>query len=170
MTTPHTDHLPRTSEHIASRLRKLGYMIESTLDGPFRSVIHLAKTCSRTAPLPVVIKEIDVSPMAKSSARALALDEAELLSDATHPHIVSLYDQLEFGGRVFLVMQRALGGDLHDYITQAPGGRLSLAESKRIFAQLILALDYLHKRHIVHVYVLPLSSLDVPCAFSFLSG
>ena len=107
---------------------------------------------------PVIIKELDAS----NPNREFALREADLMGALSHPHIVKLHDRVEIDDRLFLAMQLARGGDLHDHVIGSVNGMLSIAESKRIFAQLVLGLEHMHKRHIVHLYVLSLSlSLDV---------
>lgn len=106
----------------------------------------------RTSRLPVVRKELPASPdclsLREASVAGLPLPPLPL-----HRHIFSLYHQVAVETQPFLVIQRALGGDLYDLITLAPQGRLALSDAKRIFAQLILALEHMHQNHIVHAYV-----------------
>jgi len=73
--------------------------------------------------------------------------EAEIMKQLEHPHIVKLYDVMETADTLNIVMAY-IPGDLHSQII-AKGG-LSEQESKRIFLQLVAAVDYLHRRNIVH--------------------
>jgi 5'-AMP-activated protein kinase catalytic alpha subunit len=49
---------------------------------------------------------------------------------------------------IIMVLEYVEGGDLFDYITGQ--GFLSEFESRRLFQQMISAVDYLHRNHVVH--------------------
>jgi len=130
------------------RLESLGYTLEQERVMGSAYTIHFARC--RTSRLPVVLKQL---PATSPSRASLCLREASVMEALSHRHIVALYHQVVVENQLFLVMQRALGGDLHDLITLASNGRLELSDSKRVFAQLILALEHMHQNHIVHAYV-----------------
>lgn len=95
----------------------------------------------------VVIKELDV---AEGSVLDDVRREGNIMSLLDHELVISLYEQRLIGDRVFLVMEFAKGGDLLDLIMGSPNGRLPVEEAKRIFAQLVLATEYMHERGVIH--------------------
>ena len=158
--SPRTPRVPQTPRTITRQLSAHGYKLREQLDGGNYGVIHIA--VSKATREPVIIKELNAS----NPNREFALREGDSMAALSHPHVVKLHDRVEIDERLFLVMQLARGGDLHDHITLNPDGMLSVSESKRIFAQLVLGLEHMHKRHVVHLYVLSLSlflSLSLTC-------
>jgi len=145
--TPRTPRAPQTPRTITRRLSAHGYKLREQLEGGNYGVIHVG--VSKITREPVIIKELN----AANPNREFALREGETMSALSHPHIVKLYDRVELDERLFLAMQLARGGDLHDHITLNAEGMLPVPEAKRIFAQLILALEHMHKKHLVHLYV-----------------
>ncbi|CEP07484.1 hypothetical protein [Parasitella parasitica] len=65
-----------------------------------------------------------------------------------HPYIVKLFEVLTIKNYIGIVLQRAAGGELFDYILKHHF--LQETEAKRLFAQLISGVDYMHQKHIVH--------------------
>lgn len=73
--------------------------------------------------------------------------EFELAIDVEHPNIVHLYtleNIAPYG--VAIVMEYVDGRTLGDYLRESPSRR----ERQRIFSELLMAVEYLHKRGIVH--------------------
>lgn len=99
----------------------------------------------------VVAKELARGP-SESNADQQPL-EALLMSKTNHPHVMPLLDVHERGGRMFLVMPRADGGDLFNQITFGKG--IPEATAKMWFAQLLLAVEHLHCIGIVHLDIKP---------------
>lgn len=97
---------------------------------------------------PVVIKELDkYDPTVYEDIKR----EGDLMSKLKHENVITLYEQYETCDRIFLIMEYAKGGDLLDEIMgDANGGRLSESEAKRIFSQLVLAVEYMHANCIIH--------------------
>eukprot|EP00126_Sphaerothecum_destruens_P000888 Sdes_comp11617_c0_seq1m2792 len=65
-----------------------------------------------------------------------------------HPHIIKLYEVISTPTDIFMVMEYVSGGELFDYIVNH--GRLSEADARRFFQQIISGVDYCHRHMIVH--------------------
>jgi serine/threonine protein kinase len=67
-----------------------------------------------------------------------------------HPNICKLYDVVETDTQVVLVMEYINGGSTHGYLKSKPNRRLEEVNARKVFAQLISALEYLHSKSIAH--------------------
>lgn len=83
--------------------------------------------------------------------------EIEVLAQLQHPHILPLYDSGESNGRLYYVMPLVSGETLRERIARV--GPLPLAEVRRLVADVSAALDYAHRRGVVHRDVKPANIL-----------
>jgi serine/threonine protein kinase len=67
-----------------------------------------------------------------------------------HPNIAKLYDVIESEDRINIVMEYSEGGELLTYITKQ--GKLTENEARRLFLQLLSAVQYCHSHNIIHRY------------------
>lgn len=67
-----------------------------------------------------------------------------------HPFIVKLYDVIETETQVVLVMEMVTGGSTHGFLKSKPNRRMEESNARRIIAQLLSALSYLHNKCISH--------------------
>mmetsp|Transcript_1926 Transcript_1926/g.3094 ORF Transcript_1926/g.3094 Transcript_1926/m.3094 type:complete len:475 (+) Transcript_1926:59-1483(+) len=74
--------------------------------------------------------------------------EIELLKLFIHPHIIRLFEIIHTKSDIFMVTEYINGGELFDYIIE--NGKLSEAESRKFFQQMISGIEYFHKKLIVH--------------------
>ncbi|CAF1457437.1 unnamed protein product [Adineta steineri] len=65
-----------------------------------------------------------------------------------HPHIIKLYQVISTPTDIFMVMEYVAGGELFDYIVKK--GKLSEAEARPFFQQIISGVDYCHRHMVVH--------------------
>uniref|UniRef100_A0A8C2CII8 Acetyl-CoA carboxylase kinase n=1 Tax=Cyprinus carpio TaxID=7962 RepID=A0A8C2CII8_CYPCA len=65
-----------------------------------------------------------------------------------HPHIIKLYQVISTPTDFFMVMEYVSGGELFDYICKH--GRVEDTEVRRLFQQIISAVDYCHRHMVVH--------------------
>lgn len=75
--------------------------------------------------------------------------EISLLASLKHPGIVSFIKAVEAKNHIYIIMEFVSKVSLYDFI-DAQGGRLSEYIAKRIFYQLVQAVNYLHSKSIVH--------------------
>jgi testis-specific serine kinase len=73
--------------------------------------------------------------------------ELSILQQISHAHIVELYEIFSYGSKLCIVMELAKT-DLLDYIKLI--GRLTEDKARKMFGQLISAVDYLHQMNVVH--------------------
>ena len=74
--------------------------------------------------------------------------EVKIIRLLSHKNIVKLHDVYESKTHLYLILDLCRGGTLFDRIIEF--GHFSEKLSKKIFKQMLLALQYLHKRFIVH--------------------
>src|SRR4051794_25311814 len=91
--------------------------------------------------------------------RQRVLKEARAASRVSHPHVVSVYEVFEDGGRPWLAMEFVEGPTLRDVL--ATDGRLRVEEVIQIGEQLAEALAAAHARGVFHRDVKP-SNIMLP--------
>jgi len=74
--------------------------------------------------------------------------ELRVMAALDHPHIVHLHEIVFLPEYICIVMDYCSNGDLYDFV--ASSGRVSERQSRRFLAQLVDALQYLHRRGICH--------------------
>ncbi|KAI1384327.1 uncharacterized protein F4822DRAFT_434261 [Hypoxylon trugodes] len=74
--------------------------------------------------------------------------EVAILRGISHPNIVRLHEMSETERHIGIVLEYASGGELFDYILNHR--YLKDSPARRLFAQLISGVGYLHKKGIVH--------------------
>lgn len=88
------------------------------------------------------------SPSDPSSPLSLLTREIHHHRRLRHPHVLSLFELVATESSIYLVTELCAGGELFDYLVEQV--RLSLAETRRIFGQLVLGVAYLHGEGVVH--------------------
>ncbi|MCP5107013.1 MAG: tetratricopeptide repeat protein, partial [bacterium] len=76
------------------------------------------------------------------------MNEALLVDQLDHPHIVKVYERGETGNRLFIAMEMLQGESLDDII--AKGELIPLGHCIEIMAQLVDAVEKIHSKGIVH--------------------
>ncbi|XP_061910731.1 serine/threonine-protein kinase Nek4 isoform X4 [Entelurus aequoreus] len=97
-----------------------------------------------------VIKKLNLTTSSKRERRA-AEQEAQLLSQLRHPNIVTYRESWEGADlQLYIVMGFCEGGDLYHRLKQQKGELLPERQVVEWFVQIAMALEYLHKRNILH--------------------
>lgn len=97
----------------------------------------------------LVAKEVRLAGL-KPSERDSAKHEIDMLSSLSHPNITRYVEHFEHRGSLFIVMEYANGGDLYTKIKSRKGNLFTEKEVLHYFAQICLALSYLHEKRILH--------------------
>lgn len=74
--------------------------------------------------------------------------EIAILREISHPNIVRLHEMVETDKHIGIILEYASGGELFDYILNHR--YLKDNTARRLFAQLVSGVGYLHKKGIVH--------------------
>ncbi len=74
--------------------------------------------------------------------------EISILRELAHPNIVRLHEMVETERHIGIILEYASGGELFDYILNHR--YLKDPAARRLFAQLVSGVGYLHKKGIVH--------------------
>jgi serine/threonine protein kinase len=96
----------------------------------------------------VAIKVLPSTLMHDDTFLGRFYQEAEVVARLQHPHVLPVYDFGEFEGMPYIVMAYLNGGTLADYIRDH--GPLGLDEVGRFVGQISSALDYAHRKGIIH--------------------
>ncbi|NYI75964.1 protein kinase domain-containing protein [Nocardioides panzhihuensis] len=85
------------------------------------------------------------------------LSEARAIARVTHPHVIDIYDLVEFDGGLWIVMELVPGGSLSDRVGSR--GLLSPAETARVGLEILSALEAVHAAGALHRDVKPANVL-----------
>lgn len=95
----------------------------------------------------VAIKELILSAVADPIALKRFIQEAQVMARASHPNLVQVHDLEQIGDANYIVLEFVRGKSLRDVINQ---GSLALPQTFAVMHGVLQALDYAHKRAIVH--------------------
>ncbi|KAI5618487.1 serine/threonine-protein kinase SIK1 isoform X1 [Silurus asotus] len=121
------------------------YEIIRTLGKGNFAVVKLAR--HKVTKTQVAIKIIDKTRLDASDLEKLKR-EVKIMKLLNHPHIIRLYQVMESKNMLYIVTEYANNGELFDYL--ACNGHLSEEEARKIFCQILSAVEYCHKCRIVH--------------------
>lgn len=146
---------PRRQDHTASSTNsgrrkdtKFGeYMLGQTLgEGEFGKVKLGWK---KDGSVQVAIKLIRRESLGTNPSRLPKIyREISILETLLHPNIVKLHEMVETSQFIGIILEYASGGELFDYILTHR--YLKDNTARKLFAQLISGVGYLHKKGIVH--------------------
>lgn len=132
-----------------------GYRIERVLGSGGMGSVYLA--ADPVLPRSVALKVLSAELSADPTFRARFLREADLAATLDHPNIVAVYSRGESeDGQLWIAMQYVPGSDAQ---LETDAGRMTPARAVRIAAEVAKALDYAHKRGLVHRDVKPANFL-----------
>lgn len=83
----------------------------------------------------------------------LQRQEFEVLKETDHPNIMRIFEIIEDQGHYYVVSELMQGGELYDRIIKMKV--FSERAAAKIISQILLALNYMHKRNIVHRDIKP---------------
>ncbi|KIY45370.1 snf 1 [Fistulina hepatica ATCC 64428] len=95
----------------------------------------------------VAMKYISKEKIVKEKNKSRVRREFEYMRALRHPHIIKLYEVISTETDTIFVMEYA-GGELFNYLVQ--NGRLSEAQARRFFQQIMSGIEYSHRLKIVH--------------------
>jgi eukaryotic-like serine/threonine-protein kinase len=95
----------------------------------------------------VAIKELILSAVADPTALKRFMQEAQVMARTSHPNLVQVHDLEQIGDANYIVLEFVRGKSLRDRINQ---GTLPMPQTFAVMHGVLQALDYAHKRAIVH--------------------
>ncbi len=96
----------------------------------------------------VAVKVIDKNKLDDVS-KAHLFQEVRCMKLVQHPNVVRLYEVIDTQTKLYLILELGDGGDLYDLIAKYPNG-LPNEISQKYFRQIVHAINYCHKLHVVH--------------------
>ncbi|HSA56053.1 MAG TPA: serine/threonine-protein kinase [Gemmatimonadaceae bacterium] len=114
---------------------------------------HVYQALHAVLERPLVIKVLHSHLARDPEMRERFRREAEAASQLVHPHICAILDYGALGDTVYIVMPYLAGGSLADVLTR--DRTVPPAAAAAVCGQIATALDYAHRRGIVHRDVKP---------------
>ncbi|XP_069577597.1 SNF-related serine/threonine-protein kinase-like [Brachyistius frenatus] len=122
------------------------YDLDKTLGRGHFAVVKLARHVFTGEKVAVkVIDKTKLDPV----ARAHLFQEVRCMKMVQHPNVVRLYEVIDTATKLYLILELGDGGDMYDCIMKHDGG-LSEEVAKCYFAQIVHAISYCHRLHVVH--------------------
>ncbi|KAJ0940123.1 putative protein kinase CAMK-CAMKL-CHK1 family [Helianthus annuus] len=128
-------------------VRKVGkYEVGRTIgEGTFAKVKFAQNTETGES---VAMKLLDRATIIKHKMVDQIKREISIMKLVRHPNVVRLHEVLASRTKIYIILEFITGGELFDKIVRH--GRLSEAESRRFFQQLIDGVEYCHSKGVYH--------------------
>ncbi|KAB2076309.1 hypothetical protein ES319_A06G032900v1 [Gossypium barbadense] len=128
-------------------VRKVGkYEIGRTIgEGTFAKVKFAQNTETGES---VAMKVLDRSTIIKHKMVDQIKREISIMKLVRHPYVVRLHEVIASRTKIYIILEFITGGELFDKIVHK--GRLSEAEARRFFQQLIDGVEYCHSKGVYH--------------------
>uniref|UniRef100_A0A671M229 SNF-related serine/threonine-protein kinase n=1 Tax=Sinocyclocheilus anshuiensis TaxID=1608454 RepID=A0A671M229_9TELE len=122
------------------------YDLDKTLGRGHFAVVKLARHVFTGEK--VAVKVIDKIKL-DTVATGHLFQEVRCMKLVQHPNIVRLYEVIDTQTKLYLILELGDGGDMFDYIMKHEEG-LTEELAKKYFAQIVHAISYCHRLHVVH--------------------
>ncbi|XP_054594366.2 SNF-related serine/threonine-protein kinase [Nothobranchius furzeri] len=122
------------------------YDLDKTLGRGHFAVVKLARHVFTGEK--VAVKVIDKTKL-DTVATGHLFQEVRCMKLVQHPNIVRLYEVIDTQTKLYLILELGDGGDMFDYIMKHEQG-LNEELAKKYFAQIVHAISYCHRLHVVH--------------------
>jgi MAP/microtubule affinity-regulating kinase len=96
------------------------------------------------------IKTYEKSKLLDPHRKRSVQREIEILGMLRHQNIVKLFEVIDTGRQLHLVLEHVGGCSLHGYLKKRPTRRLEEPEARRIFKQVLLGIEYSHHKNVTH--------------------
>ncbi|GJG89147.1 hypothetical protein tb265_43280 [Gemmatimonadetes bacterium T265] len=126
------------------------YALQGEVGRGGMATVYRARDLRR--PRPVALKVMRAG-LAASLGAGRFRREIAIAAHLRHPHIVPVHDSGEAAGHLWFAMPYVDGESLRHRLDR--GGRLAVADAVRIAREVAAALDYAHRRGVVHRDVKP---------------
>ncbi len=127
-------------------VRRIGkYIIKGELGRGGMGAVYLAEQPGLGRE--VAIKELIQSAVADPIALKRFMQEAQVMARASHPNLVQVHDLEQIGDANYIVLEFVRGKSLRDWLNR---GVLPMPQSFAVMHGVLQALDYAHRRQIVH--------------------
>ena len=140
---PPVEHAPAPAPTTQRRIGK--YIVQRELGRGGMGAVYLAEQPGLGRE--VAIKELILSAVADPVALKRFMQEAQVMARTSHPNLVQVHDLEQIGDANYIVLEFVRGKSLRDSLNQ---GVLPLPQTFAIMHGVLQALDYAHKRAIVH--------------------
>ncbi|KAJ1462840.1 kinase-like domain-containing protein [Pelagophyceae sp. CCMP2097] len=134
-----------------TRLRVLG-------QGAYGKVYLVKKSSFPDPGKTYAMKVMNKADLVKGALQDQAYVERDITRDARHAFVARLRHSFQTESRLYLLMDYYAGGPLHDALRRAApkaDGRCTVGQMRFYAAELVLGLEYLHGRGIVHRDIKP---------------
>ena len=101
----------------------------------------------------LAVKILNEDLLKNQNIRHRFLSEAKNMAKMSHPNIIKVSDLIDHENKVAIVMEFIEGETLKDYLDNR--GRLTEAEIKTMFIQMLDAVEYVHHLNLVHRDIKP---------------
>lgn len=131
-------------------LQKRGYVIASDLGEGTYSKVKSAiwQKSGEKSSLKVALKIINTKTAPKDFLDKFLPRELDIIQILNHKHIVRAYEIIQLGYKIYISLEWAGHGDLLQYVRLK--GALKESECRRLYQELMSAIQYLHEINVVH--------------------